>query len=388
MIRKNRNNGEALIKKYIVLEIAPNRELADYIIYAKSGLGEYKSKAIFFKIVKAIQSIHQRGICHRDIKLENILLDGDFNPKIADFGYASKNAEDLNDYLGTESFAAPEILLNKPYDGFKADVFSLGATLIVLTFDIMGFKKASLKNKLYKKIINEEKDDYWEVIYSIVSEEISNEFKDLFIKMVAFNPENRPSIQQVLDHDWLKTYREMNDEQKKKLDDELKNEFLIRVNKIKDSITEEIEESNIESLNLNIRSAHEEDKYFKEGLKPKKVPEGFDMSFCFKIKGSVDPCKFMNHLCNKIISKFGTDNCYIEANKKRLKLIVTFEGDEGEEEEEENNNSNIKGNDISIKIKLYESKNGLLLKLFKVKGNKNNFYEKFTAIAKLVKNIN
>ena len=60
--------------------------------------------------------------------------------------------------------------------------------------------------------------------------------------MVAFKPENRPSIQEILDHDWFKTYREMNDEEKKNLDDEIKNEFLLRVEKIKDYITEEIEE--------------------------------------------------------------------------------------------------------------------------------------------------
>lgn len=72
VIRRNRNNGQPLTKKYIVLENAPYRELADFIIYTQSGLGEFKSKAFFYKIVKAIQSIHQKGICHRDIKMENI----------------------------------------------------------------------------------------------------------------------------------------------------------------------------------------------------------------------------------------------------------------------------------------------------------------------------
>ena len=182
VIRKNRNDGKPLIKKYIVLEIAPNKELADYIIYVKKGLGEYKSKAVFYKIVKAIQSIHQKGICHRDIKLENILLDGKFNPKIADFGYASMNANNLDDYIGTESFAAPEIILNIPYEGFKADIFSLGATLMVLTFDIGGFEKASFDDILYKKIIDGDEDYYWDLIESNIHEEISNEFKNLFLK--------------------------------------------------------------------------------------------------------------------------------------------------------------------------------------------------------------
>ena len=64
VIRKNRNKGLPLIKKYIVLEYAPNRELADFIIFAQKGLGEDKSKVLFYKIVKGVESMHKKGICH------------------------------------------------------------------------------------------------------------------------------------------------------------------------------------------------------------------------------------------------------------------------------------------------------------------------------------
>ena len=134
IIRKNKNNGKPEIKKYIVLEYAKNRQLFDFIVYSGKGLGENYSKAIFYKIVKTIQSIHDVGICHKDIKLENILLDKNYNPKIADFGLASNNSSKLENYFGSVPYIPPEIIANVPYDGFKADAFSFDITLISLTF--------------------------------------------------------------------------------------------------------------------------------------------------------------------------------------------------------------------------------------------------------------
>ena len=181
IIRKNRNKGLPLIKKYIVLEYAPNRELADFIIFTKSGLGEEKSKAFFYKIIKGIGSIHEKGICHGDIKLENILMDGDFNPKFSDFDHATDNASNINNYFGTIPYAAPEVIDNIPYNGFQADIFSLGMTLIWLTFGIPGFKKAWKKCKFYKNIILGKKEEYFKLLESYIKEEISPSFKELFL---------------------------------------------------------------------------------------------------------------------------------------------------------------------------------------------------------------
>ena len=373
-----------MIKKYIVLENAPYRELADFIIYTKSGLGEFKSKAFFYKIVKAIQSIHQKGICHRDIKMENILLTENFIPKIGDFGNAAENKTNLDSYFRSIPYAAPELLKFIPYEGFAVDIFSLGVTLIYLTFYFPGFTQASKKCKFYKKIIQNDRESYLTMIKPFINEELSEEFKDLYFKMVAVKPKDRPSIQEILDHPWFKSYLEMNDEQKKNLDDQIKTEFEGRIDKIKDRITQEIEESNIKSEDIITKSFNDEYNYFKPDLKPKKVLENFDMPFCIKIKGCVDPCKFMNHFYGKMLETFKDENCFLKADKNKLKLNVVFEENEDEEKGKEENKA-IKGNEISIKIKLYQSNDGLLLKLFKVDGSKKNFYDKFIEISKIVK---
>jgi len=379
IIRKEKNEGNPEIKKYIVLEYAKNRQLFDFILYFGNGMGENYSKAIFYKIVKIIQSIHEVGICHKDIKLENILLDENFTPKIADFGLASNNSSKLEDYFGSQPYTPPEILANVPYDGFKADIFSLGVTLMSLTFCVPGLTKASSECEFYKEIIDEREDKYWDLVESIIEKDISEEFKDLFIQMVSNIPENRPTIQEVLIHRWFNSYKEMNEEEKANLEKEIIEEFKNRMEKIQNLIMNEIEISNDNSECFENRSAGNDYEYFHKGLKPNKAKDGLDMSFCIKIKGSVDPCEFMNLLCEKIIEKYGTDDCYIETDKKKLKFIAEF----GEEDE----NKQIKGNNVSLKIKLYQNKNDLLLKFFKKEGNKKNFFDKYTEISKLVKSM-
>ena len=74
---------------YIVLEYAEKGELFDYVYYPKKGFGERFGRYIFKQILNGLNGCHQNGIAHRDLKMENIMLDKDFNTKRADFGFAS-----------------------------------------------------------------------------------------------------------------------------------------------------------------------------------------------------------------------------------------------------------------------------------------------------------
>ena len=136
IIRKNRKKRE---RDYFIMEKILYGNIFDYIFCKKSGLGELKSKVIFYKIFEGIKCCHENNICHRDLKLENILLDEKINPKICDFGFACKNGLKLEEYLGTPMYKPPEINNQIPYDGKKADIFSLGAELIILVTGKCGF---------------------------------------------------------------------------------------------------------------------------------------------------------------------------------------------------------------------------------------------------------
>ena len=133
----------------MVLEYASKGEIFNYLFYYEKGFIEKYAKVIFKMILKGVQACHNARICHRDLKMQNILLDEFFNPKICDFGFATeiKDSEKLDKYLGTKNYAAPEMYLRKPYNGIKADIFSLGVVLINLVTWKIGFISATREDK-------------------------------------------------------------------------------------------------------------------------------------------------------------------------------------------------------------------------------------------------
>lgn len=92
---------------YIALELCQHNTLFDYIIKT----GPFKEELAAFcvkELVNGLKAIHKNGLCHRDIKCENLLFDSNGKLKIADFGFAAM-AEDLSDRAGTAGQFAPEI---------------------------------------------------------------------------------------------------------------------------------------------------------------------------------------------------------------------------------------------------------------------------------------
>ena len=216
-------------KHFAILEYASKGELYDYIYYTINGLREKYAKLIFRKILKGVEAIHNLGICHRDLKMQNILLDEFFNPKICDFGFATEliekdGSDKLNEFVGTLNYAAPELLLNRPYNGIKVDIFSLGVILINLVTKKLGFLQAHKSDKYYNFIINKEYNFYWKSVKGQMKE-ISDELKNLYLKMISFNPDERPNIEEILNDPWMKEINDLNENEYKRLETEVSKEF-------------------------------------------------------------------------------------------------------------------------------------------------------------------
>jgi len=104
--------------------------------------GKFKEEEyipIFEGIVRSLHYLHQKKILHRDIKLDNILLDWEKNVKVCDFGVSRKmkKNEKIFEHIGTPAYLAPEIIKEKGYEGFSADIWSLGIlSFIALTGEV------------------------------------------------------------------------------------------------------------------------------------------------------------------------------------------------------------------------------------------------------------
>ena len=220
-------NGQTTKKMYIIQEYGSKGCLFNALIKTKTGFTEDVCQYILLNLLNCVDALHKEGICHRDLKTENIVLVGDnYDIKLIDFGFAAKYVDKenkpklLKKSVGTKYYAAPEILENKRYNGPKADIFSLGAILFVLMTKNFGFAEArvnnlsvNVKNLLYKLIKTKQYDRYWELMDKYFKiKNLSPKFKNLYLKMVAYNPDERPTIEEIRKDEFLADIVNANEE--------------------------------------------------------------------------------------------------------------------------------------------------------------------------------
>ena len=201
--------------EYGLFEYLNNGELQNYVFLLKKKFSEEISRKIFFDILMAVEICHESGITHGDIKLQNIMLNSNFNIKLIDFGF-SKNIKDglISEITGSRFYNAPEMFscATKGYDGTLSDIFSLGVVLFVLVMGFYPFDKPNITDSRYKFISKNDFAGFWKkceqkkyLMNNINNNifEVSPEFKDLFEKMICPKPDKRIIISQIKKHPWL-----------------------------------------------------------------------------------------------------------------------------------------------------------------------------------------
>lgn len=181
---------------YLVFELLPHGDLVKY--FKDHALFEEDQLQGFFrKIVETVGQMHALGVLHRDIKLDNILLDETLGPKVCDFGISTLLEEEkkIFDTGGTPAYLSPEVILAEGNVCPKSDVWSLGVLLYLLSNGVVPFKAQNVQ-VLYQKIIVGR--------YTFpVDHSCSEELEDLVRCMLTVDLDQRYSVKQVLGHRWL-----------------------------------------------------------------------------------------------------------------------------------------------------------------------------------------
>ncbi|XP_060102500.1 serine/threonine-protein kinase MARK1 isoform X3 [Heteronotia binoei] len=179
---------------YLVMEYASGGEVFDYLV-AHGRMKEKEARAKFRQIVSAVQYCHQKCIVHRDLKAENLLLDGDMNIKIADFGFSNEFTigNKLDTFCGSPPYAAPELFQGKKYDGPEVDVWSLGVILYTLVSGSLPFDGQNLK-ELRERVL---RGKYRIPFY------MSTDCENLLKKLLVLNPVKRGSLEQIMKDRWM-----------------------------------------------------------------------------------------------------------------------------------------------------------------------------------------
>ncbi|CAH1732095.1 testis-specific serine/threonine-protein kinase 4-like [Aphis gossypii] len=148
---------ETTHRVYIIMEYAENGCLLD-IIKRDGKIDDDRARKWFMELVNAIEYCHKKGVVHRDIKCENLLMDTNYNIKLSDFGFARNNMikkngqmKTSNTFCGSYAYASPEILKGIPYQPNASDIWSIGVVLYAMIFGTLPFDDSTYP-KLLKQV--------------------------------------------------------------------------------------------------------------------------------------------------------------------------------------------------------------------------------------------
>ncbi|URE09429.1 serine threonine-protein kinase [Musa troglodytarum] len=216
-LMRNMDTGELVAMKYIprgpkvmltpthlaiVLEYAAGGELFDRICHA-GRFSEDEARYFFQQLISGVSYCHFMQICHRDLKLENTLLDGSPAPrlKICDFGYSKSSLlhSRPKSTVGTPAYIAPEVLSRREYDGKMADVWSCGVTLYVMLVGAYPFEDPD-DTKNFRKTMTR----IMSVQYTIPEYvHISQDCRQLLSRIFIADPSKRITIREMRNHPWF-----------------------------------------------------------------------------------------------------------------------------------------------------------------------------------------
>merc|ERR1719359_1585275 len=205
---------------FIFMELAGGGELFDQVIdRGANAMPEATARAFFNQMLDGVAYCHLAGVAHRDLKLENVLLNEAGVVKLIDFGLSHVYPRDkaagtidrsrpLRDVCGSKSYAAPEVLAAQGYDGFAADMWSLGVCLFAMLSGFFPLDEASANDWRYPKLVEAQRvgRSTTGVVYGWYkrsAKHLSKEVVHLLDGLLTLDPSRRLTMADVRAHPWV-----------------------------------------------------------------------------------------------------------------------------------------------------------------------------------------
>ena len=346
------NHFEDEKKIYMIMEYASNGNLFSYM--KKNKLNNETIIQFLRETISIIKYLHSLNIIHRDIKPENLLLDNNFRIKLCDYGWAThyNNNEHINTFCGTPEYVAPEIIKKEFYDE-KIDIWSIGVLLFEMICNYSPFSDKN-NNERFKNIIKGKIN--W-------PKNINFKAKKLIEKILKINPNERLSLNDILNDDFVIEYKEIKPELKvmeisKKeiiLSHMMNNKKIDNFNNEIDNISDSDDNDSTNEISI------ERDDYYKNECKNLKLQimkiDSERLSFKKKYL-EIENIKNENENLKKDFDKLKNENMILE-NKLNERKELFYENEKLKKE-------NL---DLKLKISNYESDKNLVENL--LNENKN-----------------
>ncbi|KAL3221190.1 hypothetical protein MRX96_029530 [Rhipicephalus microplus] len=184
---------------YIILEYCSRKSLVHLLKQRGGQLPETEVALLMRQLAEGVRYTHSQGVVHRDLKLGNMLLDENMELKIADFGLAARVADEppRQAVCGTPNYLAPEVLRMEGH-GFAADVWAMGCIMYALLVGRPPFETSTL-TETYQRILRG--------AYTLPPG-LSDVARSLLVSLLQPEPQERPSLNEVLEHPFLRPPRE------------------------------------------------------------------------------------------------------------------------------------------------------------------------------------
>ena len=203
------NSEEGPVKiSYIVQEYAPYGDFFNLIESIDGVLDEKLIRTYFHQLIAAMEFLHENNLAHLDIKLENLLLDKNFQLQMIDFDLSKPADATINEVWGSPMYRAPE-LMNGLSDNLKgADIYSAGIVLFAMkSGGVFPFVENHPCKCQYSYCGGSEEEEKLENFWEYHTSEDSNQsferaFRELFLAMVNLDPSKRPTIKEIKSSVW------------------------------------------------------------------------------------------------------------------------------------------------------------------------------------------